>query len=251
MDDGSRHAPGDDLVNLMQKISAVVVLGVNLLAHGPAWSQGQEMLIKKNLSERLSSLPRIEEVRRTPMSGLYEVRTESNEIYYTDPEGNYLLQGELIDVRQKRNLTEERIDKLSAIEFSKLPFKDAFTIVQGNGQRKLAVFVDPNCGYCKRFERDLEKLDNVTIHVFLYPILGADSVEKARNIWCAKDRSKSWRDWMLNAQKPLEAKCDTAAVDRNVEFGHKNRITGTPTSFAANGNRIPGALPLSQLQSML
>ncbi len=238
-------------MNPIPKMTAMAVLGWSLLTQGLCWAQGQEMQIKKNLSERLSSLPRIEEVKRTPMSGLYEVRTESNEIYYSDAEGNFLLQGELIDVRQKRNLTEERLDKLSAIEFSKLPFKDAFTIVQGSGQRKLAVFVDPNCGYCKRFERDLEKLENVTIHVFLYPILGADSVDKARQIWCAKDRSKSWREWMLNAQKPSEAKCDTAAVDRNVEFGRKNRITGTPTSFAVNGTRIPGAVPLSQLQSLL
>jgi thiol:disulfide interchange protein DsbC len=251
MDDGSGHAPGDESVKSLQHLMTLVLLGLSLLTQGSVWAQGQELQIKKNLSERLSSLPRIEEVKRTPMPGLYEVRTESNEIYYSDADGNYLLQGELIDVRQKRNLTEERMDKLTAIEFSKLPFKDAFTIVQGNGQRKLAVFVDPNCGYCKRFERDLEKLENVTIHVFLYPILGADSVDKARNIWCAKERAKSWRDWMLNAQKPVDAKCDTAAVDRNVEFGRKSRITGTPTTFVVNGNRIPGALPLSQLQSLL
>jgi thiol:disulfide interchange protein DsbC len=238
-------------VKSIRILITLAMWGMSLLAHDAVLAQGQEMHIKKTLSERLSSLPRIEEVKRTPMSGLYEVRTENNEIYYADAEGNYLIQGELIDVRQKRNLTEERLDKLSAVEFSKLPFKDAFNIVQGNGQRKLAVFVDPNCGYCKRFERDLEKLENVTIHVFLYPILGADSVDKARNIWCAKDRAKSWREWMLNAQKPMDSKCDTAAVDRNVEFGRKNRITGTPTSFVANGNRIPGAVQLTQLQSML
>ena len=131
------------------------------------------------------------------MTGLYEVRTEGNEIFYTDAEANHLIQGDLIDTRQKRNLTEERLEKLSMIDFSKLPTKDAFTIVQGNGLRKMAVFVDPNCGYCKRFERDLQKVENVTIHVFLYPVLGQDSVEKSKNIWCAKDRGKTWQDWML------------------------------------------------------
>ena len=151
----------------MKHYAAATLLGLGLLAPPGVMAQGQEAQIKKNLAERLPSMPRIEEVKRTPMSGLFEVRTESNEIYYTDAEANYLLQGDLIDVRQKRNLTEERLDKLSAVDFAKLPFKDAFTIVQGNGQRKLAVFVDPNCGYCKRFERDLDKLENVTIHVFL------------------------------------------------------------------------------------
>ena len=216
-----------------------------------ALAQGQEANIKKNLSERLPSMPRVEEVKRTPMTGLYEVRTESNEIYYTDADANYLIQGELIDIRQKRNLTEERLDKLNAVEFAKLPFKDAFTLVQGNGQRKLAIFVDPNCGYCKRFERDLEKLDNITLHVFLYPVLGADSVEKSKSIWCAKDKGKAWRDWMLGGQMPIPANCDASAIDRNVEFGRKNRITGTPTSFAANGNRIQGAVPLAQLQKQI
>lgn len=235
----------------MKHLAAATLLGLSLMTPHGVMAQGQETQIRKNLAERLPSMPRIEEVKRTPMSGVYEVRTESNEIYYTDAEANYLIQGDLIDVRQKRNLTEERLDKLSAVDFAKLPFKDAFTIVQGNGQRKLAVFVDPNCGYCKRFERDLDKLENVTIHVFLYPVLGADSVEKSRNIWCAKDRAKTWRDWMLGSQIPASATCDTSAVERNVEFGRKNRITGTPTSFAANGNRIQGAVPLAQLQKQL
>jgi thiol:disulfide interchange protein DsbC len=238
----------------MKPIKRLAVCGLMSLAlchTALSWAQGQEVLIRKNLAERLSSLPRIEEVNRTPMSGLYEIRTEDNEIYYTDAQGNFLLQGELIDTRQKRNLTEERLDKLSAVDFAKLPLKDAFTIVQGNGQRKLAVFVDPNCGYCKRFERDLQKLENVTLYMFLYPVLGADSVEKARMIWCAKDRAKTWQDWMLRGLAPAAANCDSAAVDRNIEFGRKSRITGTPTSFTASGNRIPGAVSFNQLDKQL
>ena len=217
----------------------------------PVWAQGQETLIRKNLAERLPNLPRIEEVRRTPMTGLFEVRTEGNEIYYTDAEANHLIQGELIDTRQKRNLTEERLEKLNGIDFAKLPLKDAITLVQGNGQRKLAVFADPNCGYCKRFERDLQKLENVTIHVFIYPVLGPDSMEKSRHIWCAKDRVKAWQDWMLRAQTPAAVNCDSAAIDRNIEFGRKHRITGTPTSFSAQGHRIQGAVPLAQLEKQL
>ncbi|MDI9332375.1 MAG: DsbC family protein [Alphaproteobacteria bacterium] len=219
----------------------------------PLWAhaQGQEAQIRKNLTERLPNMTRIEEVRRTPMVGLFEVRTENNEIYYTDAEANHLIQGELIDLRQKRNLTEERLEKLNAIDFSKLPFKDSFTIVQGNGQRMMAVFADPNCGYCKRFERDLQKLDNVTIHVFIYPVLGQDSIDKSRHIWCAKDRVKAWHDWMLRGVTPSAASCDTAAIERNIDFGRKNRITGTPTTFTAGGARLPGAVPLPQLEKQL
>ena len=133
------------------------------------------------------------------MPGLFEVRV-GIELYYTDAQGNYLLQGSLIDIKTQRNLTEERMDKLMAIDFDKLPIKDAFTIVRGNGKRKLAVFEDPNCGYCKRFERDLQKVDNVTIYLFLYPILGPDSADKSRNIWCAKDKAKAWQDWMVRGK---------------------------------------------------
>ena len=209
----------------MKHYAAATLLGLGLLAPPGVMAQGQEAQIKKNLAERLPSMPRIEEVKRTPMSGVYEVRTESNEIYYTDAEANYLIQGDLIDVRQKRNLTEERLDKLSAVDFAKLPFKDAFTIVQGNGQRKLAVFVDPNCGYCKRFERDLDKLENITIHVFLYPVLGADSVDKSRNIWCAKDRAKTWRDWMLSSQTPAAATCEDRKSTRlNSSHSQQSRM---------------------------
>jgi thiol:disulfide interchange protein DsbC len=251
MGDGASHASGERILNLLKRLSAWAFC-VLMLAHAPAaLAQGQETQIRKNLAERLPSLPRIEEVRRTPMPGLFELRTEGNEIYYVDAEANFLIQGELIDTRQKRNLTEERQEKLNAIDFAKLPLKDAFTVVQGKGQRKLAVFADPNCGYCKRFERDLQKLENVTLYFFIYPVLGPDSIEKSRQIWCAKDRAKAWQDWMLRGQPPAEASCDTAAIDRNIEFGRKYRITGTPTSFTAQGVRLPGALPFAQLEKQL
>jgi thiol:disulfide interchange protein DsbC len=170
---------------------------------------------------------------------------------YSDAEGNFLIQGALIDVKQKRNLTEERMDKLSAIPFDQLPLKIAFTQVRGNGKRKLAVFADPNCGYCKRFEKDLQKLDNVTIYHFLYPILGEDSKTKSKNIWCAKDKAKVWNDWMINGTTPPTANCDASAVDSVVAFGQKNRITGTPLLLFANGSRVPGAVPMAQVEKIL
>ena len=212
--------------------------------------QAQEATIRKNLGERLPQLAKIDEISKTPMPGLFEVRV-GNDIIYTDAEGNFLIQGSLIDARAKRNLTEERTEKLLSVAFDNLPLKDAFTIVRGTGKRKLAVFEDPNCGYCKRFEKDLQKVDNVTVHMFLYPILGPDSVDKSRNIWCTKDKAKAWLDFMVRDQAAPSATCDTAAIARNLEFGKKHKITGTPTLFFADGSRVPGAINAPQIEKYL
>jgi thiol:disulfide interchange protein DsbC len=211
----------------------------------------QEAAIRKNLGERIPQLQKIDEVNKSAMPGLYEVRVNGTDILYTDAEGNFLIQGALIDTRQRRNLTEERIDKLTAVDFNTLPLKDAFTIVRGDGKRKMAVFEDPNCGYCKRFEADLQKVNNVTVHLFLFPILGKDSMDKSKNIWCAKDRARAWNDWMLRDTQPATASCDTAALARNVEFGKKHKITGTPTLIFADGSRVPGAIGAPQIEKFL
>ncbi|MDP1567542.1 MAG: DsbC family protein [Polaromonas sp.] len=227
------------------------IAACGLLALGLGAAIAQEAAIRKNLAERLPSLPPIEEVSKAPMNGLYEIRVSGNEIFYTDAEGNFLIQGNLIDTRQRRNLTEERVDKLNAVAFDALPLKDAFTIVRGNGKRKLAVFEDPNCGYCKRFERDMQKVSDVTVYLFLYPILSADSADKSRNVWCAKDRNKAWQDLMVRDQPIASASCDSSALARNIEFGKKHRITGTPTLIFADGTRVPGAISAQQVEKHL
>jgi thiol:disulfide interchange protein DsbC len=232
-------------MQLLRSILTTILLGISLGA------MAQEAAIRKNLPERLPSLPKIDEVSKTAMPGLYEIRVNGSEIFYTDAEGNFLIQGSLIDTKLKRNLTEERVDKLSAMAFDTLPLKDAFTIVRGNGKRKMAVFEDPNCGYCKRFERDMQKVNDVTVYMFLYPILSADSTEKSKNIWCAKDKAKVWHDVMVRDQPVPSASCDTSAVARNVEFGKKYRITGTPTLIFADGARVPGAVSAQQVEKYL
>jgi thiol:disulfide interchange protein DsbC len=216
-----------------------------------AWAQ--EDVIRKNLPARLPQFKQIDEVRKSEIGGLYEVRVDGSEIYYTDAKADFLIEGSLIDTRSKRNLTEERVEKLTAVKFDSLPLKDAFIVVRGNGERKLAVFEDPNCGYCKRFERDLQKVDNVTIYMFLYPILGADSVEKSKAIWCAKDRVAAWLDWMLRDQSAMSAAagCDATALSRNVEFGRKHKINGTPTLLFTNGSRVPGAVDAKKVEQTL
>jgi thiol:disulfide interchange protein DsbC len=221
------------------------------LSFSSVMAQGHEATIRKTLSERIPQIPKIEEITPTPLAGIYELRLSTNEIYYSDAAGNFLIQGNLIDTKSKRNLTEEREAKLNSVDFSALPMKDAITIVHGNGKRKLAVFEDPNCGYCKRFERDLAKVDNVTIYLFLMPVLGPSSVEKSRNIWCAKDPATAWKDMMTRDQTAPAAQCSTAAIDRNLEFGRKYKITGTPTMFAQDGTRVPGAINTAQIEKLL
>jgi thiol:disulfide interchange protein DsbC len=232
---------------IIKNAACAALLALGLAA--PA-AHAQEAAIRKNLTERLPQMGQIDEVSKTGMPGLFEVRV-GTDVYYTDAQGNYLIHGQMIDTKQQRNLTEERLEKLMAIDFSALPLKDAFTVVRGNGKRKIAVFQDPNCGYCKRFERDLQKVDNVTIHMFLYPILGPDSIEKSRNIWCAKDKSGAWLDWMVRDKPAASATCDTAALARNVDFGRKHKITGTPTMLFPDGTRVPGAIAAAQVEKML
>lgn len=237
----------------------VLTLGLGLVICSwaqAAQAQGQEAQIRKNLMERIPQFPKIEEVTRAPMTGLFEVRVEGDEIYYSDAEGNFLIQGSLIDTKTRRNITEERVDKLTAVDFQGLPFKDSITLVHGSGKRQLAIFEDPNCGYCKRFEKDLQKIDNLTIHLFLYPVLGQDSIAKAKTIWCSKDKGKSWTDWMQkeslpNASSSLSGNCDTQALQRIVEFGRKHKINGTPTLITLDGTRVPGAINANQIERLL
>ena len=233
----------------MKRTLTALVAGA-LLA-GAAFAQ--EAAIRRNLLERLPQIGKIDEVSKTPVAGLFEVRV-GTDLFYTDAEGNYLIEGQVLDLRNRKNLTEERQAKLLAVDFDSLPLKDAFTIVRGDGKRRMAVFQDPNCGFCKKFERDLQKVDNVTIHMFLYPILGNDSVVKSRNIWCAKDKGKAWQDWMVRdvAAPPAPSPgCDASALDRNREFGRKHQITGTPTLLFADGRRTPGALTAAQVDKLL
>lgn len=221
-----------------------------VLTLGQAFAASPEDTIRQTLNERIPQLTKIDEVRTTPMQGLYEVRV-GTDVFYTDAQGNHLIQGELIDTQARRNLTEDRIKALTAVKFSDLPLNDAIKVVQGKGERHIAVFADPNCGYCKRFERDMQSVDNVTMHVFLIPILSPDSVEKSRNIWCAKDQAKAWQDYMLKGEKSTSATCDTKALERNLAFAHKYKITGTPTIIFTDNTRVPGAISAKDVEKRL
>ena len=215
-------------------------------------AQADEAAIRKNLADRMPQLPAIDEVSRTPMAGLWEVRIGSD-VLYTDESGNYLIEGSLFDTKSRTDLTKARVDKLTAIDVASLPLKDAMVQKQGTGARKLVVFADPNCGYCKRLERDLVTLKDVTIYTFLLPVLGPDSQAKSRDIWCAKDSQKTWRSWMIDASTPPKSigQCDTSAIERNLALGRKYRINGTPAIVFEDGSRAPGAIPAAQIDKRL
>jgi len=238
---------------ILRPAVSALAIGALMLLTGTA-SFANEAAIRKNLAERLPQLPKIDEVTRAPLPGLFEVRFGGSQILYSDANGDFIFaNGSLIDTKNKVDLTEERIDRLSAVAWSDLPLKDAMTVRQGSGARKLAVFVDPNCGFCKHFERDIATMKDVTIYTFLMPILGPESTARSRDIWCAKDPQQAWRAWMLEGVQPPKAaaSCDSSVLDRNLAFSRKHRITGTPALFFENGTRRQGALPAEQVEQAL
>ncbi|MBH9579344.1 DsbC family protein [Inhella proteolytica] len=216
-------------------------------------AEANEATIRKALAQRLpANFPPVDEVRKSPVAGLFEVRF-GTEIKYTDAKGEFLFDGDLIDLKTRKSLTQERVDKLTAVDFDSLPFKDAIVWKRGNGKQRVAVFADPNCGYCKRFERTLQELKDVTVYTFVIPILGSDSRDKSRDIWCAKDSSDAWLSWMLKNRLPekVAGSCDEAPLERNLAFARKYAIHGTPAVLFEDGTRAPGAIPLEALMERL
>jgi thiol:disulfide interchange protein DsbC len=182
---------------------------------------------------------------------LYEVRI-GGDIIYTDPKADYLFVGRILDTKTQKDFTRARLDEINKIKFADLPFDSAVKMVKGNGKRVIAVFEDPNCGYCKRFRQTLNDMDNVTVYTFLYNILSEDSAVKAKNIWCSADRAKAWDQWMLNGKAAAAAPENCSTPNEKIfELGRKMKVTGTPTIFFADGSRIPGAVDAKALEEKL
>ncbi len=206
--------------------------------------------IKKAMEAKLGT--KIESVTKSGYLGLYEVYADGNILYTDEKMTAFIAGGQMIEGKSMKNVTEERMRKLTAIRFGDLPLERAIKQVRGDGKRVLATFEDPNCGYCKRLAKDLQKLDNVTIYTFLLPILSEDSIRKSKQIWCSADRAKTWNDWMIDGKSPAgRDDCDTSAVSKNQEFGRKLNISGTPTMFFGDGERVPGAMPLARIEQRL
>ena len=227
-------------------LSAIAFIGATLLCISPLHAQ-QEQQLKTEIQKKLGANAKVKSVSPAPISGLYEVLV-GNDIFYTDTSGKYLIQGEIIELASGKNITEQRQADLNRIKWSDLTTSNAIKNVRGNGSRQLAVFSDPNCGYCKRLEKSLQQLDNVTIYTYLIPILSPDSAQKSKQIWCSSDPYKSYIDWMVNGITPSgKGECSTP-LDKNMAFAKTYGITGTPTLFFTDGSRFPGAVQITDIE---
>ncbi len=210
-----------------------------------------EAAVRERLQKNHPQLGQVNQVNKSPIAGLYEVVTP-NQLFYTDEEGNYLINGVIWDLRTMRNITEERERKIFAVDYKKLPFDIAFKEVKGNGKRQMVIFTDPNCGYCKKLEGELQSISNVTIYRLMYPLFEGSDV-KVRNVWCSKNRTKTWTDMLLNgviAPAATDPKC-TYPIAKAMESGQNLHINGTPAMIFSDGTLVPGALPANEIEKLL
>lgn len=214
-----------------------------------------EAEIRRAIEAKLGGV-KVDEVQATPIPGIFEVRFQSRDgaqIIYSDAQGAYFFTGHLIDGAKGEDLTEERLKKLSAIEFGALPLDLAVKIQRGNGKRAIAMFTDPYCRYCRRLEQTLLQLDDITVYVFMYPVIRPDAADHSRSVWCSKDRAKAWLDLAAgeNAKVPTASATCANPVDKVLALGRSLRVNGTPTLFFANGERAGGGMEIGQLRAKL
>jgi thiol:disulfide interchange protein DsbC len=232
------------ILNKLLSSSAFVL--TTLLCTQLVHAQAEQQL-KTDLQKKLGANAKVRSVSPAPVNGLYEVLV-GNDVFYTDSTGKYLIQGEIIELATGKNITEQRQADLNRIKWADLAPANALKTVRGNGSRQLAVFSDPNCGYCKRLEKSLQQLDNVTIYTYLIPILSPDSAQKSKQIWCAADPYKAYIDWMINGITPSGKSDCSTPLDKNMAFAKSYGITGTPTLFFTDGSRFPGAVQITDIE---
>ena len=216
-------------------------------------AQANEQLIRQTVEAKLNGA-KIEGVQPAPVPGLFEVRFRSPQgmqILYTDARAENIIVGNIYETRTDRNLTEERLSRLSAIKFESLPLDQAVKIVRGNGKRVMAMFSDPYCPACTTFEQTLQQVDDVTIYVFMFPVIRPERIDHSRAVWCSADRPKAWLDLALRKKvPPVSAACDNP-VDKVVDLGQSLGVRATPTVFFQNGERVQGGLQLAALRGKL
>jgi thiol:disulfide interchange protein DsbC len=233
----------------MKRVAAIMVLVALASA-----AMADEAAVRRLIQSRLGDEARIEQIERVPGSSLYEVAIRGPngpQLFYVDERARIIVVGQVLDGRTGRNLTEERLRKLNAIDWASLPFGDAITTKRGNGRRKIAVFSDPNCPYCKRFEKDLAKLDDIAVHIFLFPVIRPESVPLTKSVWCSADRAKAWNDLMLRDITPTASPDCETPVEKLVALGRKLGASSTPTWFVETGERFSGAIPLEDTRRIL
>jgi len=213
-----------------------------------------EATVRKGAEAFLGEDMKIDGIARAGFLGLWEVRVstpEGTRLLYTNDDATHFFIGTVFDGKTQTDLTEQRMRRLNSIRFADLPLNQAFKIVRGKGTRQLAYFSDPRCPYCKKFDQELVKMDDVTVHVFMLPIIAPDSAQLSRAVWCSPDRAKAWLDLMLNNVMPTASGTCPNPIDRNIELGRKFRVNGTPTLILVDGQRMSGWRPAPQLSKLL
>jgi thiol:disulfide interchange protein DsbC len=211
-------------------------------------AQAGENEIRKSLQSKFPGIGKVEHIVKTPYSGMYEVIID-DQLLYTDAQGEYLFEGNIIEAKSRRDLSEERRKVLFAIDFDKLPLELAVKKVKGNGNRKMSIFTDPNCSFCRKLEKELSRVSDVTLYLFMYPIFpGSDVI--VRNVLCSKNPVKAWDDWMLSDITPAQAVCETQ-TEKVKALGQKLHVNGTPNLIFGNGIQAPGYLPAEELEKNL
>jgi thiol:disulfide interchange protein DsbC len=237
----------------MLKHLLVLLALVTAFAGGTAIAR-DEATVRKGAEAFLGGDMKIEGIARAGFLGLWEVRVatpEGTRLLYTNDEATHFFLGTVFEGKTQTDLTELRMRKLNTVRFADLPLNQAFKIVRGKGTRQFAYFSDPRCPYCKKFDQEIVKMDDVTVHVFMLPIISPESGPLARAVWCSPDRAKAWMDLMLKDIKPTANGTCANPIDRNLELGQKFRVTGTPTLIFVDGQRLSGWRPAAQLSKML
>jgi thiol:disulfide interchange protein DsbC len=196
---------------------------------------------------------KVEGVQRGPL-GLWEVRFRSAEgmqIVYTDATASHIIVGKIYETKGDKDLTEERLRKLNAIKFDSLPFAQAVKVQRGNGKRVLVMFSDPHCPYCMKFEQTLQQVDNITVYVFMFPVIKPDLADHSKAVWCSPDKAKAWLDLALRGKPPVASASCENPIEKNLELGHKLGVNSTPTLYLVNGERVAGAMSPADLREML
>ena len=227
----------------LKRILLGAATALALLGAASAHADSGTEQVRRALSRLLPDFPASATIVKTPYAGLYEVDL-GDHVFYTDSKGSFLFAGNILDTRTGVNVTKQRIEQLQKVDWNKLPLKDSFKVVYGNGARQVAVFEDPYCPYCRAFDQTLSRIGDMTVHVFLFPVIRPDSPARARDIWCSADRGRAWTDWMdhQKAPTPAAADCKAEALQANLALGQRLGIESTPTMFLQNGTRISGAV---------
>ena len=203
--------------------------------------------VKSNLSKQHPKL-NIENIQATDMKGIYSGSMDG-QVVYLGEDAQHILVGSMYRLSDQKNLTQDLVLKQNSIDWKKLPLQDAVKSVRGNGKRQIAIFSDPNCPYCKQLETELNKLNDVTIYTFIYPIKN-QSIAVSKQVFCEKAPALAWSNLISKGIQPSSKKACANPVDRNLSLGKSLGLNGTPAIIFSNGFKVMGSHPAQEIEKM-